>query len=653
MPSAFRSVLISAGILAAAALQPFLHAQEFGGIFSGFQMNGITNEDEDSTDITSDSADIDLENSIITLYGNVTVNDGKNLITCNKMEIYLEEDAADSLVGTAEKPVESPAKDQGKEDSQPKEADDAGNGAGADSAGTEDEEEDEKKNIRKIVCIGDVVCTKRADGDGDDSEGQEQIAISGKAEFDVRKEIIVMTEAHSNPAGILSGGVFESMQKQLRENILAKCPVMAQGETWMVGESFTIFVQENNRMKVRDMKFNYTGESLLANEEGKDEEEDEEEKEVSTTLITTRDADIDLEHNLITLLGDVNVDDDLNKVTCNKMVVTLMEKDSPEADADETETDAAENDIEVKKDISGIVCTGDVVFLKRTPPDKPDGEDQIAMSQKADYDAKKEILDMTGKPVLMQGSNRLYGSHIKIYLKENNRMEVDAAKANLVGKLLSSEKAKDSSGIPMTSVTANRANILPNDKITLTQNVVVDDGTGMITCAQMDIFLKNDNPNSFFPAGNQASAGNADEEDENEMSDDVSKIVCSGNVVYRKHSDSGQEQVVLAQRADYDAANEVIIMTGAHSAPEKEISSETYAEIKRMLEPDGAAPGGNDSEQYSILMQGSNWIAGTPIKIFPKEGNRITITSFKSGLKQGSRSRDSKKETTSDDKQKP
>ena len=625
MTSLLRSILIFGIITAVATLQPHLHAQKIGGIFSGLQMNGITNDEEDTTEITSDSADIDLENNIITLIGSVTVNDGTNLITCTKMEIYLEEDAADSLVGTAEKPVNP--------DSRSAKADDEEDAADTPSSEADDEEEEEKKNIRKIVCIGDVVCTKKADED--DPDGQDQIAMSDRAEFDVRKEIITMTGAHSDLAGALPETVYESMQQHVRANIIASYPLMTQGDTWMVGETFTVFIRENNRTKVRDMKFYYTGASLFSEESDSEQEE----KTASSTLISTKDADIDLENNLITLTGDVDVDEEFNKVTCSKMVVTLKEKAD---DVDETVAAGAKDDMTGSKEIAGIACTGDVVLLRRKAPDS-NGEDQIAMSDRADYDALKEIVDMTGSPVLMQGSNRLYGSHIKVHLKENNRMEVDTARANLAGKLLSSENDRNTSGLTMTTVTARRANILPNDKITLSQNVVVDDGTGKITCEEMEIFMREDSSNSIFSAGDRTEADNAEGTESDELRGDISKIVCSGNVVYRKHSESGQEQVVLARRADYDATNETIVMTGSHTAPEGEIPQETYAEIKRMLEPDNATPGGKDSEQFSLLMQGSNWIAGTPIKIFPKEGNRITITSFKSGLKNGSRSKKSQK----------
>ena len=121
MTSRFRTFLTAAGILAAAAFfQPSVRAQGFGGMFSSFSMNGISGEEtEASTVITAGSADIDLENNIIVLIGDVVVDDKSSRITCDRMEIYLDEDAADSLVGTADKPEDEaaePPRDREKAD---------------------------------------------------------------------------------------------------------------------------------------------------------------------------------------------------------------------------------------------------------------------------------------------------------------------------------------------------------------------------------------------------------------------------------------------------------------------------------------------------------------------------------------------------------
>lgn len=233
MTSHLRTLLAAAGVLAAgAAFQPALRAQGFGGMFSGFQMNGVTNEEEESsTVITASAADIDLENNVITLIGDVVVDDNANKITCNKMTIYLEEDSADSLVGTADSP-------DGKKDEKAEKKDLKPVAAAADGSvpGDDEDEEDEgdKKNISKIICQGDVVYKKRANPDNPKS--QDQVAMSDQADYDAREETIVMTGN----------------------------PVMMQGTNKMYGDRIEILIKEGNRMRVINPKVYYTGDSFLS-----------------------------------------------------------------------------------------------------------------------------------------------------------------------------------------------------------------------------------------------------------------------------------------------------------------------------------------------------------------------------------------------------
>ena len=240
MTSHLRTFLAAAGILsAAAAFQPALQAQGFGGMFSGFQMNGVTDEEQDtSTVITASAADIDLENNVITLIGDVVVDDGSSKITCNKMTIYLEKDSADSLVGTAEKPAE--AKKEKKEEPAPSAVSADGKETDKKKDKDDDDDEDEdKKNISKIVCSGDVVYLKRANPD--DPNGQDQVAMSEQADYDAKKEVIVMTGN----------------------------PVMMQGANKMYGDRIEIIIKEGNRMRVINPKVYYTGDSFLSNSPAK------------------------------------------------------------------------------------------------------------------------------------------------------------------------------------------------------------------------------------------------------------------------------------------------------------------------------------------------------------------------------------------------
>ena len=232
MTSPIRIFLAAAGFFAvSAAFQPDLHAQGFGGMFSGLSVNGVTDEEtESSTVITASAADIDLENNIITLIGDVVVDDKKSKITCNKMTIYLEEDAADTLVGTAEKPAEATE----KEDPKPAVLKPGESAEDLEKEEKKDEEQQSGKNISKIICTGDVVYIKRADPD--DPNGQDQIAMSERADYDARKEVIVMTGE----------------------------PVMMQGTNKMYGDRIEILIREGNRMRVINPKFYYTGESILS-----------------------------------------------------------------------------------------------------------------------------------------------------------------------------------------------------------------------------------------------------------------------------------------------------------------------------------------------------------------------------------------------------
>ena len=236
MSSHLRMILAAAGILAvSAAVQPSLHAQGFGGMFSTFQMNGATDDDEEGTTmITASAADIDLANNIVTLIGDVVVDDNSSKITCNKMTIYLAEDAADTLVGTAEKPAEA-AKPEAKKDEKKDEKPQAVQADGTVEKSKKDDDDDDgdKKNISKIVCSGDVVYMKRANPD--DPNGQDQIAMSEQADYDVQKEIIVMTGK----------------------------PVMMQGSNKLHGDRIEILVAEGNRMRVINPVVYYTGQSLL------------------------------------------------------------------------------------------------------------------------------------------------------------------------------------------------------------------------------------------------------------------------------------------------------------------------------------------------------------------------------------------------------
>ncbi len=245
MTSHLRSFLTAAGILiAAAAFQPALHAQGFGGMFSGFKMNNDSDDKEEkTTHITADAADIDMENNIITLLGNVDVDDGTNKITCNNMKVFLKEETNEPADG------EKSADAAGKKDEKPAPAPAAVAASGKTDAKADDGEEDDspKKSITKIICTGDVVYTKRSE-----KPGQDQIAMSDRAEYDADREVIVMT---GDPS------LNERRAQRKEEDLM---PVLKQGTSKMACDKIEILIREGNRMRVTFPDVHYTGDSILS-----------------------------------------------------------------------------------------------------------------------------------------------------------------------------------------------------------------------------------------------------------------------------------------------------------------------------------------------------------------------------------------------------
>lgn len=212
-----------------------------------------------------------------------------------------------------------------------------------------------------------------------------------------------------------------------------------------------------------------------------DEDDDKSPVDVSASV-----ADIFLEKNIVTLLGDVVVAKKEHRITCNKMEVFLKkeaekteeekkaeaEKKAAEAakpaakpavepavkkaDEKEAKKDDRKDDDEMNQTISKLVCTGDVAYRNRKP-DKPENE-SIALAAKGDYNDESGIIVMTeghtnpqnelpkdvyedivrvvGKdmvkqfPIMKQGQNWIIGDRIEIFLRDGNHMRVINPKAS-------------------------------------------------------------------------------------------------------------------------------------------------------------------------------------------------------------------------------
>lgn len=144
-----------------------------------------------------------------------------------------------------------------------------------------------------------------------------------------------------------------------------------------------------------------------------------------TTTITSDTMDIDIQNDMATFIGNVEVDDPEMNIKCGKMVIYLENK--PEDKTEKPDEKAVAKDDGKKsveetgsnKQVSRIECIGDVVIIRKVEavPGEPVPEAQKAIAGKAEYNLRNDTITLTEKPVIMRGTDILKGERITINTK--------------------------------------------------------------------------------------------------------------------------------------------------------------------------------------------------------------------------------------------
>ncbi len=133
------------------------------------------------------------------------------------------------------------------------------------------------------------------------------------------------------------------------------------------------------------------------------------------TIVEAATMDIDIENNIATLLGNVVVDDQDSKITCDKMIIYLEDKEEPK---EESVKSAKEDEEEAGgKQLKKIECFGEVVITHKADKNNKNAKDQVATSDFAVYDMKKEEIVLTGRPVLTSGTDKLNADKLVFEMK--------------------------------------------------------------------------------------------------------------------------------------------------------------------------------------------------------------------------------------------
>jgi lipopolysaccharide transport protein LptA len=141
------------------------------------------------------------------------------------------------------------------------------------------------------------------------------------------------------------------------------------------------------------------------------------------TVITSDSLDVDIANDLATFTGNVIVEDEEMRISCNKMLIHLeVPADDPAAD---DKADAAPGG--GNKRVSRIVCIGDVIIVRKVrliAAANNENIEQKALAGRADYDVNSGQIVMTEDPVLMRGTDSLRGERITIW-RDSDKMKVE------------------------------------------------------------------------------------------------------------------------------------------------------------------------------------------------------------------------------------
>ena len=210
---------------------------------------------------------------------------------------------------------------------------------------------------------------------------------------------------------------------------------------------------------------------------------------------------MEMEKNLVTLIGNVKVDDATFDITCDRLVLDL---------------DQDKNSVEKKDDssispggLSKITCLGNVKIIRKVSADelKKNGS-QKAFADKAVYLKNKEQIILTGKnPRIYRGTDMISGDKIVLW-KETGRLQ---AYKNCIVEMANKKSPK----AKKTEINSDFIDFDYNKNIGIfTGNVRVKDKAMKMNCNKMTVYMED--------LKKKAAESSKKE---------LTKIICAGSVI--------------------------------------------------------------------------------------------------------------------------
>lgn len=328
-----------------------------------------------------DSLFIDFDKKIAILKNNVKVYDHRFVLTCDRLELDMNEIPADDA-----------SKDKEKEKKEQK-----GTQISLDSL-------DGSLGVSKVSCFGNVKIERVLSEDEKKKNG-EQKAASEQAVYDVNKGEIVLSGNH---------------------------PVMQRGEDRLSAEQITLW-RESEKLRGE-------GNCQVVMRRKSDSGEP-----MAPTIVNSEFLDMDMARNLGLFVGNVRVTDQAMQLNCHRMELKFADKAKIPSNAAAAKRDLnLDGDISGNKELAAIKCIGDVAVVrdgeldaygKRAPA-------SYSNSGQLDFDVKNNILVLTkDNPTLKRGEDSVSGEKITVWADQQKMLVNNNSKIQSVSKSENGGKA--------------------------------------------------------------------------------------------------------------------------------------------------------------------------------------------------------------------
>lgn len=250
---------------------------------------------------------------------------------------------------------------------------------------------------------------------------------------------------------------------------------------------------------------------------------------------------INMEKELVTLIGNVKVDEASFDILCDRLELDLKKnKQGEKGKAAESSDDGLD-----PSGVSQITCIGNVkITRKLSAAEIKENGSQKAFADRAVYKTAEEKIILTGKnPQIYRGSDMISGEKIVLW-KESERLEV--FKNCLVKMTDPKDPKKKETELNSDFIDFDYANNLG----VFTGHVRVKNADFKLNCDKMTIHLEDREKKNLMKSLIAASGKK-----------DLKEIVCTGDVVITR-SNSARDEKAVAENAVYVLRENKIILSG-------------------------------------------------------------------------------------------